>query len=274
MAQTWDDTWDFLIKNRSEACLNQKPTESENRALVKQVQGSLKKKVKLEKRVQKLMKLAEPWCVGLVKIYQNQVDSEGKNYYYLRNLFIERNFPLIFSLAKRFVSKDVSIGDLLSAGCVGMIRGLEKIDLKRKNKVSTYLSWWIVNGIRNAVWHRTLIRIPKTLRDGDVLGHESAERVRQGWVSVEAEQLSFEDYREGVEETDNLEELELMRAAIERIPERERRFLKRRLEGVTLEVMGEEMGLTKERVRQILVRAERFLRRELKREIPETLVVG
>jgi len=52
-----------------------------------------------------------------------------------------------------------------------------------------------------------------------------------------------------------------LRAAISRLPEKDRLIIERRLAGLTLEAVGNEIGITRERVRQIEARAQDRLRK-------------
>ncbi len=59
-----------------------------------------------------------------------------------RELFINSNLRLVMAFAKRY-SKIGYLEDLISSGNYGLIEALDKFDLKRGNKFSTYATWYI-----------------------------------------------------------------------------------------------------------------------------------
>ena len=68
-----------------------------------------------------------------------------------KNQFIQRNFRLVFSIAKKYQSQGLEIEDLISEGNIGLMRALLKFDLNRGYKLSTYATWWIRQSITRAI---------------------------------------------------------------------------------------------------------------------------
>ncbi|XP_002966114.2 uncharacterized protein LOC9652205 [Selaginella moellendorffii] len=60
-----------------------------------------------------------------------------------RKRMILSNLRLVVAIARRYENMGVEIGDLIQEGTLGLIHGLEKFDVSRGFKFSTYAYWWI-----------------------------------------------------------------------------------------------------------------------------------
>jgi RNA polymerase primary sigma factor len=73
---------------------------------------------------------------------------------------IERNLPLVWSVAKDYRGLGVPIEDLFQAGNVGLVQAIERFDHRRGLRLSTYAIWWIRRAVMDALDEARSIRIP------------------------------------------------------------------------------------------------------------------
>ena len=78
-----------------------------------------------------------------------------------RQQMIEANLRLVVKIARRYTTSGLAILDLIEEGNIGLIRAVEKFDLARECRFSTYATWWIRQSIERAIgnFSRT-VRLP------------------------------------------------------------------------------------------------------------------
>lgn len=86
-----------------------------------------------------------------------------------RDKLIKANLRLVVNIAKSYAGRGVPLLDLIEEGNIGLIQAVERFDPRRRNRFSTYATWWIKVAIRRALasWSRAA-RIPAYLLE--VLG--------------------------------------------------------------------------------------------------------
>ncbi|XP_064960525.1 RNA polymerase sigma factor sigD, chloroplastic-like isoform X5 [Musa acuminata AAA Group] len=71
---------------------------------------------------------------------------------------------LVVSIAATYQGKGLTIQDLIQEGCIGLLRGAQRFDHMKGYKLSTYVYWWIKQGIVRAIANKSrLIRLPGNL---------------------------------------------------------------------------------------------------------------
>lgn len=175
----------------------------------------------------------------------------------VRNQLIQANLRLVVSVARRFVDQVCNMDELVSEGNLALMRAVEKFDVGRGFKFSTYAT----RAIRNAL--ALCIHQLSVCHQRYVTGSEQAI-----------------DDCEAVEEFGELpQHLKRMHESLPRLlgsldpTSRQvvsaRYGLKRGEQIKTLEEIGTAMGVSRERVRQIQLRAVRKLRSLFEKEAPE-----
>ena len=78
-----------------------------------------------------------------------------------RHRLIESNLRLVIKIAKAYFSSGTTMMDLIQEGNMGLMRAVEKYDLARKVRFSTYAAWWIRQAIsRYLSDKKRIIRLP------------------------------------------------------------------------------------------------------------------
>lgn len=89
------------------------------------------------------------------------------------------NVRLVMSVAQKYANMGAEIGDLIQGGLIGLLRGIEKYDSSRGFKISTYVYWWIRQGVSKA-----LIENSRTLRL-PIHMHERLSAIRNAKAKLE-----------------------------------------------------------------------------------------
>jgi len=83
-----------------------------------------------------------------------------------RNKMIESNLRLVVKIAKRYTNRGLPFLDLIEEGNLGLIKAVERFNLAKECRFSTYATWWIRQSIeRSLVNQSRTIRLPVHVSD-------------------------------------------------------------------------------------------------------------
>ncbi|KAK9144093.1 hypothetical protein Sjap_003996 [Stephania japonica] len=89
------------------------------------------------------------------------------------------NVRLVLSIAQKYDNMGAEMADLVQGGLIGLLRGIEKFDSSKGFKISTYVYWWIRQGVS-----RALVENSRTLRLPTHL-HERLSLIRNAKLRLE-----------------------------------------------------------------------------------------
>lgn len=119
-----------------------------------------------------------------------------------RQVLIESNLRLVFSIARRYQNAGLPLLDLVQEGSIGLMQAVERFDVSRGNHLSTYATWWIRQSITRAIANTArIIRLPvhvveqmnkvrRAEAEASANGHETGPEMiaaRLGIASVDLE---------------------------------------------------------------------------------------
>ncbi|CAI5489150.1 unnamed protein product [Closterium sp. Naga37s-1] len=102
----------------------------------------------------------EEWAeaAGLSVAEVRRREARGRE---CKKAMMASNMRLVISVAKKYCRGGVGLQELITEGCMGLTKGIERFDHKRGFKFSTYAHWWIRQAITRSVAEQTrTVRLP------------------------------------------------------------------------------------------------------------------
>ena len=93
--------------------------------------------------------------------YHQRVLAADKALRAMKNRFVHANLRLVISIANRFDYGALPLQDLIQEGNVGLMKAVDRFDVERGFRFSTYASWWIRHAINRAIANKgRTVRLP------------------------------------------------------------------------------------------------------------------
>ncbi|CAL1412248.1 unnamed protein product [Linum trigynum] len=114
-----------------------------------------------------------------LKISRTELHSKQMACSLAREKLAMSNVRLVMSIAQKYDNMGAELADLVQGGLIGLLRGIEKFDSSKGFKISTYVYWWIRQGVSKA-----LVENSRTLRLPNHL-HERLGLIRNAKIRLE-----------------------------------------------------------------------------------------
>ena len=96
-----------------------------------------------------------------------------------KDTFTENNLPLVHSLCRRFTGKGIEYDDLFGAGCIGLVKAVEKYDANRGFSFSTYAVPVILGEIRRLFRDGGSVKISRSVKELYLKAQKAKERLER-----------------------------------------------------------------------------------------------
>lgn len=96
-----------------------------------------------------------------------------------REVLIEKNLGLVHHIVKRFLNRGVDPEDLFQIGCIGLMKAIDKFDLRYDVKFSTYAVPMIAGEIKRFLRDDGMVKVSRTLKENGWKVTKAREQFQQ-----------------------------------------------------------------------------------------------
>lgn len=79
------------------------------------------------------------------------LEADLERYFALRTEVALANMRLVAHVAKRYRDRGIAYADLIQEGFCGLLEAIDRFDVSRETKLSTYATWWIRQAVQRAL---------------------------------------------------------------------------------------------------------------------------
>ena len=181
-----------------------------------------------------------------------------------KSRLIERNLRLVVYIARRFENTGVGIEDLISIGTIGLIKAVGTFRMDRNIKLATYSSRCIENEILMYIRKISNQKAEVSLDEPINTDWDGNELLLSDILGTDCDTV-MRPLEEDVEH-------QVLREALHRLPEREKRIVAMRFglggrKEQTQKEVADRMGISQSYISRLEKRIMQRLRREIGREI-------
>ena len=98
-----------------------------------------------------------------------------------RRTILLSNVRLVVKVCYRFLRDGMPLEDLVQEGLIGLMTAVEKFEVERGHKFSTYATWWVRQAARKAAWQfRHIVHVP-------IDNSTKLNRVARAWEALARE---------------------------------------------------------------------------------------
>lgn len=182
----------------------------------------------------------------------------------IRSQLIEHNLRLVVYIARKFDNTGIDLDDLISVGTIGLIKAVNTFNADKKIKLATYASRCIENEIlmhlRKVVRFRGEVSLDEPLN----VDFEGNELLLSDVLGTDSDCV-FTSIESSIDQ-------ELLKGALEKLPERERQIMALRfglygLQERTQKEVADMLGISQ----SYISRLEKKIVQKLKKEISKVL---
>ena len=180
-----------------------------------------------------------------------------------KQVLIERNLRLVVFIARRFENTGINLEDLISIGTIGLIKGIETYRRDRNIKLATYASRCIENEILMFIRKTTHQKNEVSLDEPINMDYDGNELLLSDILGTDEDMI--------LRPMEDAVDLQLLRQAVEALPEREREIILMRfgLEGhteLTQKEVAQKLGISQSYISRLEKRIMCRLRHEILRQ--------